>query len=297
VVLQESGEHVLITAGEVHLQRCLRDLRESYAKIEINASQPIVPFRETIVAPLEPIDNDSAGRVQVNTSGKRFSMRLRAVSLPEEVTSLLEKHVDIIRTMSQTRCVNSLETTAIEDEVNEKLILQLQSKISKLYDELDQAFQKSDWKDNAVDKILSFGPRRCGPNVLINYSPIALPNPWKRNVPETIVERSTLDCLSSVINGFQLATLAGPLCEEPLFGVAFILEDLSIMLNHPSIPLSNGDDNNDGSNLQQQYGSLTGQIMSVVKDGCRRAFMNQPQRLMAAMYTCSIQVSGEVVGK
>jgi ribosome assembly protein 1 len=133
--------------------------------------------------------------------------------------------------------------------------------------------------------------------VLINYSPIALPNPWKRNVPETIVERSTLDCLSSVINGFQLATLAGPLCEEPLFGVAFILEDLSIMLNHPSIPLSNGDDNNDGSNLQQQYGSLTGQIMSVVKDGCRRAFMNQPQRLMAAMYTCSIQVSGEVVGK
>lgn len=28
VVVQETGEHVLITAGEVHLQRCLDDLKE-----------------------------------------------------------------------------------------------------------------------------------------------------------------------------------------------------------------------------------------------------------------------------
>lgn len=28
VIVQETGEHVLITAGEVHLQRCLDDLRE-----------------------------------------------------------------------------------------------------------------------------------------------------------------------------------------------------------------------------------------------------------------------------
>ncbi|KAK1890736.1 Elongation factor-like GTPase 1, partial [Dissostichus eleginoides] len=28
VLIQETGEHVLVTAGEVHLQRCLDDLRE-----------------------------------------------------------------------------------------------------------------------------------------------------------------------------------------------------------------------------------------------------------------------------
>ncbi len=296
MVLQESGEHVLITAGEVHLQRCLRDLRESYAKIQINASQPIVPFRETIVAPLEPIDNDSSGRVIICTSGKRFSICLRAVSLSNEITTLLEKHVDIIRTVRPTECINSFETTMIEDQINEKLNLQLQSKVKKFYDQLDQAFQRSDWKDNAVDRIISFGPRRCGPNVLINYSPITLPNLWKNIVPETIVEGLTLEWLGSVINGFQLATLAGPLCEEPLFGVAFILEDFSIMIDHSSTPLFNGSDIDDNSNLQR-CGSLTGQIMSAVKDGCRRAFMNQAQRLMAAMYNCSIQVSGEVVGK
>lgn len=31
------------------LQRCLKDLRERFAKVDIQASKPIVPFRETAV--------------------------------------------------------------------------------------------------------------------------------------------------------------------------------------------------------------------------------------------------------
>ena len=42
-----------MTAGEVHLERCLRDLRADYAGVEVNASSPIVPFRETVVLPPE----------------------------------------------------------------------------------------------------------------------------------------------------------------------------------------------------------------------------------------------------
>lgn len=45
------------------------------------------------------------------------------------------------------------------------------------------------------------------------------------------------------------------------------------------------------------YGPLSGQIMSCVKEGCRKAFQAQPQRLMAAMYSCSIQVNAEVLGE
>ena len=40
VHLTDKGEHVLVTAGEVHLERCLRDLRETYAGIEVVASEP-----------------------------------------------------------------------------------------------------------------------------------------------------------------------------------------------------------------------------------------------------------------
>lgn len=45
------------------------------------------------------------------------------------------------------------------------------------------------------------------------------------------------------------------------------------------------------------YGPMSGQIMSAVKDGCRKTFQAQPQRLMAAMYTCSIQANAEILGK
>lgn len=37
--------------------------------------------------------------------------------------------------------------------------------------------------------------------------------------------------------------------------------------------------------------------MSAVKDGCRKAFQAQPQRLMAAMYSCDIVVDQKVLGK
>jgi len=42
---------------------------------------------------------------------------------------------------------------------------------------------------------------------------------------------------------------------------------------------------------------MSGQIMSAVKDGCRKAFQAQPQRLMAAMYSCSIQANAEILGE
>lgn len=33
VFIQESGEHVLVTAGEIHLQRCIDDLKERYDSV------------------------------------------------------------------------------------------------------------------------------------------------------------------------------------------------------------------------------------------------------------------------
>lgn len=30
---------------------------------------------------------------------------------------------------------------------------------------------------------------------------------------------------NSFVNGFQIATVAGPLCEEPMMGVCFVIED------------------------------------------------------------------------
>ena len=45
------GEAVLGVAGEVHLQRCLADLRERFARVDIAASQPLVAYRESVALP------------------------------------------------------------------------------------------------------------------------------------------------------------------------------------------------------------------------------------------------------
>lgn len=37
--------------------------------------------------------------------------------------------------------------------------------------------------------------------------------------------------------------------------------------------------------------------MSAVKEGCKKAFQNQSQRLVAPMYSCRITVNSDVLGK
>ena len=50
--MTDKGEYILVTAGEVHLERCLHDLKETFAPgIETTVSEPLIPFRETIVVP------------------------------------------------------------------------------------------------------------------------------------------------------------------------------------------------------------------------------------------------------
>lgn len=60
-------------------------------------------------------------------------------------------------------------------------------------------------------------------------------------------------------------------------------------------PASEGD--NLVPNRNALFGALSGQIISAVKDGCRQAFSLQQARLMAAMYTCTIQTPADVLGK
>ena len=44
--MQSNGEHILVTSGEVHLERCLKEFEENLAKVKINISTPIVNFKE-----------------------------------------------------------------------------------------------------------------------------------------------------------------------------------------------------------------------------------------------------------
>lgn len=47
--IEESGEHIVAGAGELHLEICLKDLREEYCGgIELHTSDPVVSYRESV---------------------------------------------------------------------------------------------------------------------------------------------------------------------------------------------------------------------------------------------------------
>jgi len=49
-IIEESGEHIIAGAGELHLEICLKDLEEDHACIPIIKSDPVVSYRETVDA-------------------------------------------------------------------------------------------------------------------------------------------------------------------------------------------------------------------------------------------------------
>ncbi|KAK9971344.1 hypothetical protein ABG768_024716 [Culter alburnus] len=357
VLIQETGEHVLVTAGEVHLQRCLDDLRERFAKIEISASEPIIPFRETVIRPPkvdmvneelgkqqkvavihqvkdehtkyhEGVQVDSTGLVTLTTSNKMATVRVRAIPLPEEVTRILEDSVGLIRTMEQFSLFAGEGKTL---DINQKILEDIQEFKVKL----ESTLQGHKWR-GAVEHIWAFGPRRCGPNILLNsIEGYRRPSLWQCLEQEKEIEKAETTALrdfdNSIVSGFQLATLSGPMCEEPLMGVCFSVETWDMKLSTPQTQQDSIDEesqsaepNNDNqgecsdvhetnasstsSNRSRSraetagssvdcYGPFSGQLIAAMKDACRYAFQAKPQRLMAAMYTCEIMATAEVLGR
>jgi len=47
---EESGEHIIAGCGELHVEICLNDLVNEYAKCEIKKSDPVVTYKETVQA-------------------------------------------------------------------------------------------------------------------------------------------------------------------------------------------------------------------------------------------------------
>lgn len=359
ILIQETGEHVLVTAGEVHLQRCLDDLKERFAKIQISVSEPIIPFRETITKPPkvdmvneeigkqqkvavihqtkedqskipEGIQVDSDGLITMTTPNKLATLSVRALPLPEEVTQILEESSDLIRSMEQ------LTSSLNEGKNNSQMIHQkTQEKIWEFKGKLKHHLTGRKWR-NTVDQIWSFGPRKCGPNILVNKSEDFQNSVWTGLDGKASKEASRYrDLGNSIVSGFQLATLSGPMCEEPLMGVCFVLEkwdlskfeeqtasnkqnqepgDLAKEGQGESDTRSGGDEQrelqDDGSEpfekrasqrgespLTDCYGPFSGQLIATMKEACRYALQVKPQRLMAAMYTCDIMATSDVLGR
>ncbi|KAF2087831.1 elongation factor 2 [Saccharata proteae CBS 121410] len=317
--LLESGEHVILTAGELHLERCLKDLRERFARCEIQAGAPIVPYREGIVAAAEmnpPRDPElGRGRVVAVTTSKQVSVQLRVRPLPAEVTDFLSKNASTIKRLYAERRAeegqrgldtpgNSTphEQTDEHDGVEEVGVVETGQvmSVAEFKKGLEDAFKeakadKEVW-GNAINQIAAFGPRRVGPNLLIDSTEqgacgrVLGDQPSQTPDPTTTSESLTpRDFSDKIAYAFQLATAQGPLCNEPVQGIAVFLEAVNL---HPDTT-SPSSSSLDRTNLNR----LTGETIRTVRTAINTAFLDWSPRILLATYSCSIQASTDVLGR
>ena len=83
---------------------------------------------------------------------------------------------------------------------------------------------------------------------------------------------------------FQLSTAQGPLCHEPVQGIAVFLEEVTVA-PPPDEDTSNRDN----------LGRLTGEVIKTIRDSIRQGFLDWSPRLLLAMYSCEIQASGQLI--
>ncbi|KAI2777718.1 P-loop containing nucleoside triphosphate hydrolase protein [Daldinia loculata] len=303
----ESGEHVLLTAGELHLERCLTDLKERFARCDIQAGAPIVPYRETIVRAEEmrPPANKELGRGVVVgvTNSKQVSITIRVRPLPENVTKFLLKNPGAIKRLySERNALEELEQEngidgeqKIEEEDDDDLLegrsISLDELKKQLQANLESGKGREGWK-GVIDKITAFGPKRTGPNLLIDatkdsyfpkvFAPEKQADGSSPKADETLKAAHLCD---KVTYAFQLAMNQGPLCNEPVQGVAVIIEDVTVA---PA---------DEETSARDRLGRLTGEVIKTVQQSIRQGFLDWSPRLMLAMYSCEIQASTEVLGR
>merc|ERR1712048_1167208 len=81
---EESGEHIIAGAGELHLEICLKDLEEEHANIPIKKSDPVVSYRETV--------SGESNQICLSKSpNKHNRLFMKAVNMPDGLADDIEK--------------------------------------------------------------------------------------------------------------------------------------------------------------------------------------------------------------
>ncbi|KAI8342188.1 hypothetical protein EDC96DRAFT_522340 [Choanephora cucurbitarum] len=342
VLVQETGEHVILTAGELHLERCLRDLKERFAKIEIHASEPIVPFRESIVRADLPINKEKEGvmvprgQMEIKINSKLMTLKVQTVPLPNRITEFLSKHSASIKAIVDEKIArktnrhedgedNTTEDIIGEEQTGEAVPMAANAVLSatefeqQLRHEFAEAKKEggplaSMW-DDIVDHIWAFGPRRIGSNLLVNRIPGYIRKPFfqidSKKSTQVAVDHadevikveddndksedgnslSILDVDFHIHTGFQLTTLTGPLCAEPMTGVCYIVQGVEF---HTEELVST---NKEQADVRSRLHTVQGQVIAAAKEAYRQGFLDWSPRLLLAMYTCDIQANAEVLGR
>merc|ERR1711923_519622 len=127
--IEESGEHIIAGAGELHLEICLKDLEEDHAQIPLKKSDPVVSYRETV-------SEESNQMCLSKSPNKHNRLFMRAVPMPDGLAEDIDK-----------------------GEVNPRDDFKLRARYLA---------DKYEFDVTEARKIWCFGPETTGPNLMVD---------------------------------------------------------------------------------------------------------------------------------
>jgi elongation factor 2 len=131
-IIEETGEHIIAGAGELHLEICLKDLQDDFmGGAEIRVSEPVVSFRETV--------SDASDHTVMSKSPNKHN-RLYLQARPME---------------------DGLAEAIDEGKVGPKDDPKVRSATMS---------QEFGWDKELTKKIWCFGPDTMGPNILVDVT-------------------------------------------------------------------------------------------------------------------------------
>ena len=130
--IEESGEHIVAGAGELHLEICLKDLQDDFMNgAPLKISEPVVSFRETVT--------DVSDRQCLSKSANKHN-RLFCKGAP----------------LTEELCID-IDDGKAGPETDPKVRAKLLQ-------------EKYEWDSTDVKKIWTYGPDGAGPNVIVDVT-------------------------------------------------------------------------------------------------------------------------------
>merc|ERR1712093_160161 len=126
---EESGEHVIAGCGELHVEICLKDLREEYAQCEFTIGDPVVSYRETVTT-------ESSQTCLAKSPNKHNRIYLVAEPMEDELAKAIE-----------------------DGPAGPKADVKERTKLLK---------EKYDWRAEEASKIWAWGPETEGANLVVD---------------------------------------------------------------------------------------------------------------------------------
>jgi ribosome assembly protein 1 len=201
--------------------------------------------------------NAPRGTIKGASLQNLVTFSIRSAPVPDVILQFLLHNLTTLRTLQQDRQTDRDSSIDIAPESElagaEGNVLYTPSvRADQFWNALEEKCKEAggEWVD-ICDRIWSFGPRHAGGCVLVDCRKDTTPLSCvtlrchlgvvnvsfrlKRRLSRNTSAQTTIDATESDVDftgyvetGFQLATFQGPLCAEPVEGMAYFLESIDI---------------------------------------------------------------------